>query len=181
HSANLRVIARISSFAFKGRTEDVRSIAARLGAANVVEGSVRSSGRMLRITVQLIRASDGVQLWSQSYDREPQDIFKVQDEVTEVVAQKLGSTVGSGQSMRPPSNNIEAYNLFLQGRYFRAKTTQEDLARAQLFFEQALRLDPRYARAWTEIAGMFVDRGISGWMPTLPAIENAKSALTHAL
>src|SRR5262249_31582941 len=181
HGANLKVIARTSSFAFKGRNEDVRSIAAKLGAANVVEGSVRSSGGLLRITAQLIRASDGVQLWSQSYDREPQDIFKVQDEVAEAVAQKLGSAVGSGQSMRPPSNNIEAYNLFLRGRYFHGKTTKEDLARAQPFLEQALRLDPGYARAWAEMASLYVNRGISGWMTTESAIENAKSALTHAL
>ena len=181
HGANLKVIARTSSFAFKGRNEDVRSIAARLGAANVVEGSVRSSGGLLRITAQLIRASDGVQLWSQSYDREPRDIFKVQDEVAEAVAQKLGSAVGRGQSTRPPSNNIEAYNLFLQSRYFHGKTTKEDLARAQILVEQALRLDPGYARAWAEAAAVYVDRGISGWMRTESAIENAKSALTQAL
>jgi len=180
-SPDLKVIARTSSFAFKGRSEDVRSIGAKLGATNLVEGSVRRSDGVLRITVQLIRASDGVQLWSQSYDRDLRDVFKVQDEVAEIVAKKLGSAMGSAQSMRPPSDNVEAYNLVLQGKYFRERTTKEDSARAQGFFEKAIDLDPKYARAWTEIATLYLERGNSGWMSTPLASKKARNALDHAL
>jgi len=180
-SPDLKVIARTSSFAFKGRNEDVRSIGAKLGATNLVEGSVRKSGNLLRITVQLVRASDGVQLWSQSYDRDLRDLFKVQDEVAEIVAKKLGSAMGSRQSMRPPSNDVEAYNLVLQGKYFRERTTKEDSARAQVFFERAIDLDPNYARAWTEMATLYLERGNSGWMSPGLASKETRNALDHAL
>ncbi len=89
HSADLKVIARTSSFQFKGRNEDVRSIARKLGVTHVLEGSVRKDGQQLRITAQLIRASDGVHLWSQTYDRNLVDIFKVQDEIADKVSQAL--------------------------------------------------------------------------------------------
>lgn len=119
HISDLKVIGRTSSFAFKGKNEDMRTIAAKLGAANLLEGSVRKSGMELRITAQLIRASDGVHLWSQSFDRKMTDIFKVQVEISDTVAKALNVAMGAGTpAIASETANVESYNLMLQGHYY---------------------------------------------------------------
>ena len=127
HSADLKVIARTSSFQFKGKNEDVRSIARKLGVTHVLEGSVRKAGQQLRITAQLIRASDGAHLWSQTYDRNLVDIFKVQDEIGEKVSQALHVALRNGHQPGNRELDVRAYNLVLEGNYFKARGTLRDV------------------------------------------------------
>jgi TolB-like protein len=115
HSSDLKVIARTASFSFKGKSEDVRDIASKLGVAHLLEGSVRKSRKDLRITVQLIRASDGTHLWSETYERSVADIFKVQDEIAGTVARALNVALKAGSTGDGNPRNLEAHNLLLQG------------------------------------------------------------------
>lgn len=147
----LRVVARTSSFSFKGTKAGVQEIGRKLNAGNVLEGSVRREGKHVRVAAQLINARSGFQLWTETYDRELQDVFGLQDEITRkiVTALKIKFAVAS-----PPreERNLEAYDLYLQGLYFSNKASEEDLRRALGFFERALEKDPRLSRAWTGVA-----------------------------
>src|SRR6266478_1094595 len=145
HSPELKVIARTSSFSFKGKNEDVRTIASKLGVAHLLEGSVRKAGNELRITAQLIRAADGTHLWSQTYDRNLADIFKVQDEIGGTVAQalKVALSADTAHAERHQSNT-EAYNLLLEGDFFVKRATKADTEKAIGLYKQAIKLDPNY-------------------------------------
>jgi TolB-like protein len=186
HIADLKVIARTSSFAFKGKNEDMRSIAATLGVANLLEGSVRKSGNTLRITAQLIRATDGVHLWSEIYDRKLNDIFKVQDEISTTVAKALNTalsatpTVGA-QGVSHGTANVEAYNLVLQGNYFYFRGNSGDNTKAIEFLQQALHLDPRYALAWARLARVYVFQGAIGELTAAEAEAKGRDAAERAL
>jgi len=182
HSADLIVIARTSSFQFKGKSEDMRTIGQRLGVANVLEGSVRTSGKTLRITAELIRVSDGAHVWSQTYDQDMGDIFKVQDSIASAVVTALQATMAKfTSSSQYQSTNTEAYNAFLRGQYLRKRGTKDDLERALAAFEDAVRLDPRYARAWVGIAEVYNYRGLIGWMPPTEAYSEARKSVDQAL
>ena len=150
----LRVIARTSSFSFKGKEVDVATIAKALDVGHVLEGSVRKSGNTLRITAQLIRASDSSHLWSQTYDRQLTDVFKVQDEIAAAVVDALKVQLLPTQSLatRPRSANPEAYDQFLIGRQFSTRGTEPDWRRAIAAFQKAIALDPAYAPAYAELA-----------------------------
>jgi adenylate cyclase len=152
--SDLRVPARTSSFYFKGKSEDIPTIAKRLMVAHVLEGSVRRSGTRLRITAQLVRADTGYHVWSETYDRELDDIFKIQDEIAAAVVAALKVTLlGSRTPRVTPTANTEAYTLYLQGQALSANAAQlSDLERAIKFAKQALDLDPRFARAWGLLA-----------------------------
>jgi len=151
----LHVIARTSSFSFKGKSEDIPTIAAKLKVANILEGSVRKSGNRLRVTTQLVRAADGEHLWSETYDRELKDIFKVQDEIAGAVVKALKVSLLEGETPRAtPTSSTEAYTLYLQALAIAANASQQtDVSRAIDRFEQALKLDPNFARAWAALAG----------------------------
>jgi serine/threonine-protein kinase len=154
-SADLEVIARTSSFQFKGRNEDVRSIARQVGVRYVLEGSVRKDAGQLRITAQLIRASDGVQLWSQIYDRELTDIFKLQGEIADEVSRALH--VALRTDYRPAREpDVQAYNLLLEGRYLEARSTLPDVEKAAELYRQAVDRDPAYALAWARLAHAYL-------------------------
>jgi TolB-like protein/tetratricopeptide (TPR) repeat protein len=182
HSADLKVIARTSSFQFKGKNEDMRTIGQQLGVSNLLEGSVRTSGRTVRVTAQLIRVSDGSHRWSQSYDRDMRDIFKVQDAIAAAVVTALEATMAGGmQSPETGDANPEAYKAVLRGRFFRQKETREDSERAVAAFQEALRLDPNYALAFAELAEEYNIRGLSGWMPPKEVYAKAKEAADRAL
>jgi adenylate cyclase len=182
HSADLKVIARTSSFQFKGKNEDMRTIGQQLGVSNLLEGSVRTSGRTVRVTAQLIRVSDGSHRWSQSYDRDMRDIFKVQDAIAAAVVTALEATMAGGtQSSEAADANPEAYKAVLRGRFFRQKETREDSERSVAAFQEALRLDPNYALAFAELAGEYNNRGLSGWMPPKEAYAKAKQAADQAV
>jgi adenylate cyclase len=148
----LTVIARTSSFSFKGKSEDVPTIARKLNVANVLEGSVRKSGRRLRITTQLIRADTGVHIWSETYDRDQDDVFKVQEDIARAVVEKLKlALLGDVPVSAARTSNPEAYNLLLQGRYSVAFDTPKELEKSIDCYRRAIALDAAYAPAW---AGM---------------------------
>ena len=152
----LKVVARSSAFQFKGKNEDLHSVAQKLGVANVLEGSVRKEGNRARISVELIQADDGFQLWSETYDREIKDIFAVQDEIARAVVDALQSKLLKGDATLADSSrvtNSEAYQAYLQARYFIARgMDKEDLTKALSFADQAVKLDPNYAPACAERA-----------------------------
>jgi len=151
--AQLRVISRTSAFQFKGKNEDVRAIGARLAVTNILEGSVRRSGDRLRVSVQLVNAADGSQRWSQSYDRNATDVFQVQDEIAgEVVKALRLKLAGPLEAERATTDNVAAYSLLLQGRFFEDRYAPGDSERAIAAYEQALKQDPGYALAWAELA-----------------------------
>mgnify|MGYP003296184573 CR=1 FL=1 len=152
---NLKVIARTSSFAFKGKEVDVATIAKALNVANVLEGSVRKSGNTLRITAQLIRASDSSHLWSQTYDRQLTDVFKVQDEIAAAVVDALKVKLLPKQSFanRPRSRNTEAYDQYLIGNQFNLRANLENWQRASAAYRRAIALDPGFAPAYAALAG----------------------------
>jgi len=181
-TGDLRVVARTSSFQFKGKNEDVRSIAQRLGVANVLEGSVRKVGSTIRITAQLIKGSDGSHLWSQTYDRDLTDVFKVQDEICSTVANALHATLSGGApSNASAERNVEAYSAFLQGWYYYRRATKEDLERSVAAYREALKLDPQYARAWAELARAYIRQGSWQWDSVQSAYSKARAAIDQAL
>jgi TolB-like protein/DNA-binding winged helix-turn-helix (wHTH) protein/predicted Zn-dependent protease len=155
-SPGLKVIARTSSFQFKGRNEDVRSIAGKLGVAHLLEGSVRKVGQELRVTTQLIRASDGMHLWSQTYDRNLADIFKVQDEISERVARALNTTLAITDQPIGHEADVEAYNLVLEGNYYKARRTKGDVEKAIQLYKKAIDLRPNYALPWARLASGYL-------------------------
>ena len=182
HSPDLKVIARTSSFAFKGKNEDMRTIAAKLGVANLLEGSVRKAGTDLRITAQLIRASDGVHLWSESYERKLTDIFKVQEEISDTVAKALkAALMVNSRTKGSQASNIEAYNLLLRGKYFYTRGNKGDNDRAIESYKQALALDPNYALAWARLARVYSWQGQIGERPVADTKMKGRGALTRAL
>ncbi|MBS0380108.1 MAG: TIR domain-containing protein [Proteobacteria bacterium] len=151
---DLRVPARTSSFSFKGRSDDIATIAQKLKVAHVLEGSVRRSGDRVRVTAQLIRADNGYHLWSKTYDRDARDIFQVQDEIAGAVVGALKAQLLPAQSLasRHRSDNIEAFNEYLRGNQLRSVDSVESNAAALLAFKHAVELDPHYAAAWSALA-----------------------------
>jgi TolB-like protein len=183
---DLKVIARSSAFAFKGTNEDVRTIAGKLGVSNLLQGSVRKAGNRLRITAQLIRASDGVLLWSETFDRKLVDVFELQDEISARVAEALNTTLNlaSGAGADPASKqavDIEAYNLVLQGNYIFWRGNKGDEARAVELFEQAVRQDPQYPLAWAKLARALVWMGFIGDLAPDEATSRIRTAVERAL
>ncbi|HEY4367729.1 MAG TPA: winged helix-turn-helix domain-containing protein [Steroidobacteraceae bacterium] len=155
-STTLRVTARTSSFAFKGRNVDIATIAGALKVTHVLEGSVRKSGNRMRITAQLVDGVGSVHIWSQTYDRDAVDVFGIQDEIAAAVAESLQVTLTGDAQPRPAqTGNAAAFERYLQGKYFFNRRGDSDLARAQDYFEQALQIDPGYARAWAGLAGVY--------------------------
>jgi TolB-like protein/Tfp pilus assembly protein PilF len=153
----LKVIGRTSAFQFRDSKEDSRSIGAKLGVAHLLEGSVRRSGEMVRVSAELIDTADGSTQWSERYDRPYKDLFALQDEITRAVAGALRTKLLSGeyaaqQSERPPSGSLEAYNAMLQGQFYYFRRTEADFRRAIEFYTQATQLDPRYALAWSRLS-----------------------------
>ena len=182
HNSDLKVIARTSSFAFKGKNEDMRTIAAKLGVAHLLEGSVRKAGAEMRITAQLIRASDGVHLWSETYDRKLTDVFKVQDEIAGTVASALKATLQGGASPGGgTTDNMDAHNLYLQARFFARRATVDDMDVAVKYFQQALQRDPNYAAAWSALAQAYIWIAQFGNQPVAEYTERGRAAAKTAL
>jgi TolB-like protein/DNA-binding winged helix-turn-helix (wHTH) protein/tetratricopeptide (TPR) repeat protein len=161
--SGLKVVARSSAFQFKGKNDDLRDVARKLGVTNILEGSVRREGNHIRITAELIKADDGFQLWSQTYDREIKDIFAVQDEISRAATAtlKLKLSGGNGQPIASNSRsaNPEAYQAYLQANYFIGRgRSKEDLAKALTYSDDAIKFDPAYAPAWA------VRASVQNWM-----------------
>jgi tetratricopeptide (TPR) repeat protein len=148
------VPARTSSFYFKGKSEDIPTIARRLMVAHVLEGSVRKSGMNLRITAQLVRADNGYHLWSQTYDRKLDDIFKVQDEIAGAVVSALKVSLGNSSALKvTPPKNTEGYTLYLQGRAInRIAGNKAQFDGAAEYMRKAIKADPTFAKAWAWLA-----------------------------
>ena len=152
---DLRVVARTSAFAFKGKNEDIREIGRKLHVDHVLEGSVRKSGNRLRITAQLIKIADGYHLWSERFDRAMDDVFAIQDEISLAIVDKLKISLlpeDKGALAKRSTENLEAYNLLLQARYSRNKHTPESLRDSIQKLQKAIALSPHYAQAYADLA-----------------------------
>lgn len=177
-----RVVARTSSFAFKGKQQDIREIGKKLNVATVLEGSVRKDGNRLRVTAQLNSVADGYHLWSETYERELKDVFAVQDEISRAIVDTLQLKLANqNRPARPSSANVEAYDLYLQGRYHWSRWRSEGAERAIGYFQQAIQKDPNYAAAYSGLADTYVWMGFFGAMPPNEAMPKARQAALKAL
>jgi serine/threonine protein kinase len=178
----IQVASRTSSFAFKGKDVDVRQIGKTLGVGTVLEGSVRKVGRRIRITAQLTDVTNGYSLWNKTYDRQLEDVFAIQGEISRAIAGALKvKLVGdTGTRMVPASENLEAYNLYLKGRFFYNKFTELDLRRGIELFEQALQVAPEHARAHAGIADCWAYLA-DDWVAPDEAYPKAKASALRAL
>lgn len=184
HIRELRVVARTSAFAFKGKEIDIREVGEKLNVDAVLEGSVRKAGDRLRITAQLINVADGYHLWSERFDREMKDVFNIQDEVTLEIVDKLKiELLGKEreQVVKRYTDNLEAHNLLLKGWYFWAKRTKEGLKRGLECLHQALEIDPAYALAHAQLAFNFFSLGWLGFTRPREAIPKGKASAQKAL
>ena len=154
-SGNLRVIARTSSFALRDPALGVAEIAERLQVSHVLEGSVRKSGNTIRITAQLISASNSSHVWSDTYERKMSDLFAVQDEIAGAVAAALETSLSKVPAVPRSSVNVDAYEKFLQGEFLYYRRAPGDMERAVKYYEEAIALDPRFARAWASLSGAY--------------------------
>jgi TolB-like protein/Flp pilus assembly protein TadD len=176
----LRVIARTSSFSFKGKDVDVATIAKALSVAHVLEGSIRKSGNKLRITAQLVRAADSSHLWSETYDRDMADIFAVQDEISAaVVAQLKLKLLGGAPTAK--AVNPQAYELFLRARQLVRQRTAAGYTQAMVLLQQALEIDPAYAAAWTQLGVVYLQQAGVGERSIAEGNRLAREAANKAL
>jgi TolB-like protein/DNA-binding winged helix-turn-helix (wHTH) protein len=184
--ARLEVIGRSSALQFKGKDEDVRKVGRMLGVANVLEGRVRREGSHVRITAELVKAEDGFQLWSQTYDREMGDIFAVQDEIalaaTHALQLKLLGSNGQPVASNPRSANPEAYQAFLQAEYFSQRGPNKvDFGKALAYADTAIKLDGRYAPAWALRASVENMMAESGLVDPKEGFRNARENAGRAI
>jgi TolB-like protein/Tfp pilus assembly protein PilF len=192
----LRVASRTSAFSFKGLNVDIPTVGQKLNVASVLEGSVRTSGKRVRITTQLIQVATDSQLWSQTYDRELEDIFAAQDNIAQSVvnelrAELLGEKLDARASAavkaevqaaaKGRGDSADAYRLYLQGRFFENRFTREDTANAIAYYRQALDIDPDYALAWAGISRAYSDQAGFSWNSVAEGFQKAREAAEAAL
>lgn len=181
---DLKVAARTAAFSFRGKNAPIGEIGRTLNVNSILEGSVRKSGSRLRITVQLINAADGFHLWSERYDRDMQDIFEIQDEITLAAVDALKvKLLGAEKTavLRRHTENAEAYQLYLKGKFFWNKRTGNDLKQAVEFYKQAIEKDPNYALAYSGLAETYVLFGGHDVAPANDSMPLAKAAALRAL
>ncbi|GMR14756.1 MAG: hypothetical protein BMS9Abin30_0363 [Gammaproteobacteria bacterium] len=176
----LQVAARTSAFQFKGKNLDIGNIGQQLKVANVLEGSVRKSGNRLRITAQLVRVDNGFHLWSQTYDREIDDVFAIQDDISTAITQALEVELGvqAKPASEQPTESVEAYQLYLKARHLLAKRGGDNLIEATRLFKQAIELDQQFAQAWSGLA--FTYALLPAYSLKVTAREASQSALEAA-
>jgi len=182
HIPGLKVIARTSAFAFRGKEQDIRRIAGALGVAHVLEGSVRRAGNRIRVTTQLINAEDGSHIWSERYDRELTDVFAIQDEIAQVITSALHVKISAEpakQKRYTPA--LPAYDALLKGRYHLSRWTPESLARSRGYFEQAIALDPKFALAHEAFARYYNVLSLVGSLPVHETAPLARAEAQRAL
>jgi TolB-like protein/Flp pilus assembly protein TadD len=183
---SLKIIGRSSSFLFKGKSDDSRTIGEKLGVTNLLEGSVRKQGDRVRIVAELINAADGRALWSETYDRELKDVFAVQSEIATAVTEQLKIKLlgAPAKSDAAPSNdNLAAYNALLQGTFYFRLSTEEGTRKATEFYGEAIRLDPRYALAYANLSSAWrlLAAGWLGGAEANEAYAKARNAAQTAL
>jgi serine/threonine-protein kinase len=181
HTPGLKVIARTSAFAFKGKNEDVRKIAEMLGVCYILEGSVRRAGSRLRVTAQLIDAADGSHSWSERYDRELADVFLVQDEIASSICEALRLKLSHAVPEARHRPNLAAYEAYLKGWHHYWKATPESFARAREYFDNAIALDPGYALTHHGLGTLYFALAYHGLQPAHDVMPLARSAALTAL
>jgi TolB-like protein/Flp pilus assembly protein TadD len=181
--SGLKVIGRSSSFRFKDRKEEPKAIGEKLGVSTILDGTVRKQGDRVRIVAALVNAADGIQLWTQTFDRQLKDIFTVQEEIARAVAQSLKVTLlGSDNAPAQASatDNTEAHNAYLEGHFYLVRRNVEDFRKAISYYDEAIQLDPNYALAYAERAEAWVFLGdLTGQRPT--AYPKARSDAEKAV
>ena len=179
----LKVIGRTSSFSFKGKNIDLKAIGKALGASTILEGSVQKSGHKLRITAQLINAGDDIDIWSEKYDRDLEDIFSVQDDIADKIVQKLKGTLFSKRSEskgKVRTNNIEAYEMLLRARNFREKGVEWQKTALE-YYQKAINLDPSFAQAYAELSEVYWTSGYLGISNKNESFSKAEEAALRAI
>lgn len=173
----LKVTSRTSSFAFKGKNFDIRDIGKQLGVRNLLEGSVRKVGNRVRITAQLIDTLDGYHKWSDTFDRDINDIFQLQDEIASTIVNTLKKSLKISSQQKPlvkiPTTNLEAYQLFLKANFFWNKWTPADVRRSLELLKKSVRLDQNFAQAYSALAACYVYLGAIGQLSNSTAYEEA--------
>jgi TolB-like protein/DNA-binding SARP family transcriptional activator/Tfp pilus assembly protein PilF len=179
----LRVISRTSAFTLRTHLDDIREIGRQLRAGTVVDGSVRRAGERLRITAELIDVADGYQLWSGRYDRNRQDIFAVQEEVAQAIASALKDKLQYRPVIAVPrhTTSTDAYDAFLQGRYYWHQQTQDGVRQSVQLFEQAVALDPEFGKAYAWLAIVRTYWTVLGYVPPAAVIPAARQAAKRAI
>jgi serine/threonine protein kinase/Tfp pilus assembly protein PilF len=184
HISELRVPARSSSFSFKGKDLDIREVGKALNVQTVLEGSVRKAGNRLRITAQLINVADGYHMWSERYDRDMDDIFAIQDEISLAIVDNLMVKLLKGEKtkiVKRHTENKEAYNLYLEGRYFWNRRHEGDMMKAIECYQMALQKDPLYALPYVGITDVFLVLGLWSFIDPKEAFAKAKDSINKAL
>jgi TolB-like protein len=179
----LRVSARTSTFQFKEKNEDPRTIGAKLNVSSILEGGVRKDGNRVRITVQLVKVSDGFHLWSESYDRELTDIFTVQADIAHAVAESLKVSLLAEKPINRSTGarDLEAYNAYLQAHYFSERRGRMDMEKAINYYDQSLKLNPNSAQAWAGLADALMHQADSAYIPVEEGYGKARVAVERAL
>ena len=184
HLEGLRVVSRTSAFEFKGKALSIRTVGSQLGVSTILEGSVRRSGSRLRITAQLAKVSDGCQLWAGRFDRQMTDVFDIQDEIAQTIARTLEITLKEREGaplVKRYTSDLEAYHLYLKGRFQWNKRSAEGFQKAREYYEAALGRDARYAPAYAGLADYHISVASWGLVPPEIAWPNAKAAASKAL
>lgn len=184
HVERLHVVARTSAFSFKGKELDIREIGKKLNVEHVLEGSVRKAGNRLRITAQLVKISDGYHLWSERYDRNMEDVFEIQDEISLAIVNNLKVKLMEKEKaaiVKHYTENVEAYNQYLKGEYYVEMFTIEGLDKASEFHELALQMDPNYALAYSGLSAVYFTYPFWGNLSPHEANLKAKAYAKKAL
>jgi serine/threonine-protein kinase len=179
--SGLKVIARTSSFAFKGQAVDVRQIAATLGVASVLEGSVRKSGSRIRVTAQLISARDASHLWSERYDRDLADVFEVQDQIATAIAGALRATLSGQSRVREHRPSIPAYEAFLKGCHHQYRLTAESIELTRAYFKKAVAEDQTFAVAHARLSAHYLNLAMIGMVPIGEAATIVRAEAQRAI
>jgi len=180
----LHVVARTSAFRFRGKDLDIREIGKQLNVNTVLEGSVRKAGNRLRITAQLINVSDGYHLWSERYDRDLEDVFVIQDEISLAIVNKLKvKLLGDDKAKfaKRYTENFEVYDLYLKGRHYLNTVTEEGIRKSLDYFQQAIQKDPSFALAYVGVASVYNALAVVGLVPSYEVMPKANSELLKAL
>ena len=181
---DLRVVARTSAFSFRGKEIDIRDIGRKLNVETLLEGSVRQSGNKLRITAQLVSVADGFHLWSERYDREMVDIFAIQEEISLAIVERLKVKLVKGEKeklLKRRTNDPDAYNLYMQGRFFFNQRKGAGIQKSIEYYRQAIGIDPGFALAYASLAESYVFLGDWRLLPLDAAYNEARKAAMTAL
>ena len=182
--AELHVAARTSAFSFKGKNAALQDVARTLNVNTVLEGSVRQAGNRLRVTARMTNVADGYQIWSERYDRQLADVFEIQDEISSAIVTALKVTLLGREKaglVKRPTDNVEAYQLYLKGRHHWHKWNPDGFAKSRECMERALELDPDYTLAYVGLADVYLASGTMGMSAYPELLPKAKAALTRAL